>query len=52
MGRFRCYKPRLTSQQFLHHCLLEGEGFLASLLQRSYFGVHVGQHLGDARLFA
>jgi hypothetical protein len=44
------YKPRLSSQQFLHHALLEGAGLVTSLLESGKLGVHVGEGAGDSPL--
>ena len=41
----------LSSQEFLHHALLEGAGLFTPLLQGGQLRVHVGENGGDGGLF-
>ncbi len=40
-----------AGEEFLHHGLFEGLGFVAAGLEGGEFGVHVGEDLGDGGLF-
>jgi hypothetical protein len=47
----RSYEARPSSEQLLHHRLLERAGLFAAGFQRRQLGVHVGEDGGDGGLF-
>ena len=51
MLQFLSYEANPTSQQFLHHALLEGAGLVTAGFEGGDLSVHVGEDSGDGGLF-